>query len=83
MRLVVSRASTFLQYQLNSYEECTLETVEYTVGDKRLLKKAYVLQFNSIEELIRFVQKYDARIAIEFDSALKLPTIEIYDDYGY
>ena len=56
----------------------------YEGGIKRRLddKKGWVIEINSLEELIEFSKEYGELVVSNFTSTnYEVPTIEIYDDY--
>ena len=92
MKFKVCRTSDCLCDKGKPCEEAKYEKVECRSlynGDKRLIDY-YVVEINSLEELIDFVKKYgciildesnDPKYFEDFSKPIPLYEIEIYDDY--
>ena len=76
MKFEVTRTSTWFNEDIKC-EEARQE--EFVVGEH--LCKRWVVEINTLEELIAFVKKYEDRIVLITDEKSGLPKIEIYDDW--
>ena len=77
MRLMVSRTSSWGE---KPCEEAKLECYTKKCGDGTTTDnyKRYVVRFNSLQDVLRFIQKY-GEVVMGYDEGQEMYTVEIYD----
>lgn len=75
MKFEITRTSTWFEEDIR----CEEARQEDYVKNNHLCKR-WVVEINTLEEIIEFIKKY-GRIVLDADERYELPKIEIYDDW--
>ena len=77
MKFEIRRTSTWFDEDI----ECEEARQEEFIVEEHIYKR-WVVEINTLEELIGFIEKYEGRIVLETDNRRnELHKIEIYDDW--